>query len=115
MVFPGLAWTRNAAVEELRAARDFRHARSEITGGACVIRGNVIEQVGPTGALPQSARSRRRSLAATCSPGFVNTHQHMFQSLDARNHARRSGFADCLFDWLRRRIIRSGAGSTRRT
>jgi len=55
--------------------------RREIEDGAILIRGNVIEQVGPTKALPQKADHILDAREHVVLPGLVNTHHHLFQSL----------------------------------
>jgi 8-oxoguanine deaminase len=73
--------------------------RREIRSGALFIRDNIIEQVGTTVELPQTADK----ILDLCDrhivlPGFVNTHHHFFQTLtraipSAQNHS--------LFNWLK--------------
>ncbi len=72
--------------------------RREIPGGALFVRDNVIEQVGPTAELPQTADEVLDLAGHVVMPGLVNTHHHMYQTLTravpgAQNHE--------LFDWLR--------------
>ncbi|SNS84668.1 Cytosine/adenosine deaminase [Noviherbaspirillum humi] len=55
--------------------------RREIAGGAVFIRGNVIEQVGASADLPQTADEVIDASGRLVMPGLVNTHHHMFQSL----------------------------------
>jgi cytosine/adenosine deaminase-related metal-dependent hydrolase len=73
--------------------------QQEIRHGALFIRDNVIEQVGTTAELPQTADEvldlEGRHVVL---PGFVNTHHHFFQTLTravpgAQNHN--------LFNWLK--------------
>jgi cytosine/adenosine deaminase-related metal-dependent hydrolase len=56
-------------------------ARREIPDGAVFIRGGVIEAVGPTSELPDSADEVRDLSGRIVLPGLVNTHHHMYQSL----------------------------------
>jgi cytosine/adenosine deaminase-related metal-dependent hydrolase len=56
-------------------------ARREIADGAVFVRGNRIEQVGPTTALPADADEVLDLRGHVVLPGLVNTHHHMFQSL----------------------------------
>ncbi|GAP96053.1 8-oxoguanine deaminase [Leptolyngbya sp. NIES-2104] len=72
--------------------------RREIRHGALLIRDNVIEQVGTTSELPETADEvldlRDRHVVL---PGFVNTHHHFFQTLTRVIPAAQ----DCsLFNWL---------------
>jgi cytosine/adenosine deaminase-related metal-dependent hydrolase len=73
-------------------------ARAEIRDAAIFVRDHVIEQVGPTAALPATAdevldlRGRHAVL-----PGLVNTHHHFYQTLTRVVPAAQ----DCdLFRWL---------------
>lgn len=69
--------------------------RREIANGGLFIRDNVIEQVGPTHTLPQTADTVLDLRDHLVLPGLVNTHHHLYQSLTrvlAQNHN--------LFDWL---------------
>jgi cytosine/adenosine deaminase-related metal-dependent hydrolase len=63
-----------------------------------VVEGNKIAWVGKKGDIPESFRSARQvdMTNMIVSPGLVNTHNHMFQTL-----MRYIG-VDCpLFNWLR--------------
>jgi cytosine/adenosine deaminase-related metal-dependent hydrolase len=73
-------------------------ARAEIRDAAIFVRDHVIEQVGPTASLPDTAdevldlRGRHAVL-----PGLVNTHHHFYQTLTRVVPAAQ----DCdLFRWL---------------
>ncbi len=70
----------------------------EIADGGLFIRGNRIEQVGPTLALPATADRVIDLHDHLLTPGLVNTHHHMFQSLTRVVPAAQ----DCeLFGWLK--------------
>ena len=70
-----------------------------IPGGGVYIRDNVIEQVGPTASLPDTADEIIDARGLALAPGLVNTHHHFFQSL----FRAVPGAQDCgLFDWLDR-------------
>ena len=70
-----------------------------IPGGGIYIRDNVIEQVGPTPDLPNTADETIDARGLALAPGLINTHHHFFQSL----FRAVPGAQDCgLFDWLRR-------------
>jgi cytosine/adenosine deaminase-related metal-dependent hydrolase len=85
---------RNAA---LLVTMDDR--RREIPGGGCFVRGNRIEQIGPTAELPETADEVLDASGSVVLPGLVNTHHHMYQSLTRCV----PGAQDCeLFDWLKR-------------
>lgn len=73
--------------------------RREIPDGALLIRDHVIEQVGTTVELPQTADEvidlQGRHVVL---PGFVNTHHHFFQTL---TRAIPSAQNSNLFGWLK--------------
>jgi len=56
-------------------------ARREIPGGGVFIRDGVIETVGITAELPASADQVISLAGCVATPGLVNTHHHMYQSL----------------------------------
>ena len=70
---------------------------SPYTSGGIFIRDNVIEKVGDTAALPQTADTVIDASNLIVLPGFVNTHHHFYQTL-TRNvpGAQDTG----LFEWL---------------
>ena len=72
--------------------------RREIRHGALYIRDNVIEQVGTTEELPDTADEildlEDRHIVL---PGLVNTHHHFFQTLTRATPAGQNGD---LFQWL---------------
>ncbi|MEC4985864.1 MAG: 8-oxoguanine deaminase [Oscillatoria sp. PMC 1068.18] len=74
-------------------------ARREIRDGALFIRDNVIEQVGTTAELPQTAEEMLDLEGKyVVLPGFVNTHHHFFQTLTRTVPAAQN----CdLFNWLK--------------
>jgi cytosine/adenosine deaminase-related metal-dependent hydrolase len=55
--------------------------RREIAGGAVLVRGNVIEAVGPSSELPATADEVIDAHDQVVIPGLVNTHHHMYQTL----------------------------------
>ena len=70
-----------------------------IPGGGIYIRDNVIEQVGPTPDLPNTADEIIDARGLALAPGLINTHHHFFQSL----FRAVPGAQDCgLFAWLHR-------------
>jgi len=71
--------------------------RREITDGAVFIRGNVIEQVGASAELPQTADEVIDAAGHVVTPGLINTHHHMVQSLTRVIPAAQNGE---LFNWL---------------
>ncbi len=71
--------------------------RREIPDGAVYVRDGVIEQVGLTADLPQTADEVLDLAGHVVIPGLVNTHHHFYQTLtravpEAQNKE--------LFDWL---------------
>jgi len=70
-------------------------ARREIADGAVFIRDHAIEAVGRSDELPAIADEVIDARDHVVTPGLVNTHHHMFQTLT------RAIAQDCeLFDWL---------------
>ncbi|MEW5717203.1 MAG: 8-oxoguanine deaminase [Chloroflexota bacterium] len=73
-------------------------SRREIRDGALFVRDNVIEQVGATNELPQSADRVIDARGMIVLPGLVNTHHHLYQTLTRALPAAQD--AD-LFHWLK--------------
>ena len=71
--------------------------RREIDNGAVFVRGNVIDQVGTSAELPQSADEVIDASGQVVMPGLVNTHHHMYQSLTRVIPTAQNGE---LFNWL---------------
>ncbi len=72
--------------------------RREIAGGAVFARDGVIEAVGASAQLPQTADEVIDARGQVVIPGLVNTHHHMYQTLTRAVPAAQ----DCeLFKWLR--------------
>lgn len=55
--------------------------RREITGGGLFVRDHVIEQVGSTSELPDTADIVLDLTGHVVLPGLINTHHHLYQSL----------------------------------
>lgn len=72
--------------------------RREIENGALFVRNNVIESVGPSAELPQTADEVLDLKGHVVLPGLVNTHHHMYQSL---TRVVPGGQDSELFVWLR--------------
>ena len=70
--------------------------RREIADGAVLARDNVIESVGATADLPDTADEVLDARDQIVIPGLVNTHHHMYQTL-----TRAMVQDDALFGWLR--------------
>ena len=71
--------------------------RREIPDGAVFIRDHVIEQVGPSAGLPHTADQVIDASGHLVTPGLINTHHHMFQSLTRVVPAAQNSE---LFGWL---------------
>ncbi len=69
-----------------------------ISGGGLFVRGNVIEQVGPTKTLPAIADRVIDARDWIVLPGLVNTHHHLYQTLTRALPGAQNAK---LFDWLR--------------
>lgn len=70
--------------------------RREIADGGLFIRNNIIEQVGSTNKLPQTADTILNLHNHIVLPGLVNTHHHLYQSL-----TRVMAQDNELFTWLK--------------
>ena len=55
--------------------------RREIKDGALFARDGIVEQVGPTSALPETADVVLELSGQVVLPGLVNTHHHLDQTL----------------------------------
>jgi cytosine/adenosine deaminase-related metal-dependent hydrolase len=73
---------RTLLVKNIHTLVTMDEKRREIPGGALLVRGNVIEQVGTTAELPGTADEvldlKNRHMVM---PGMVNTHHHFYQVL----------------------------------
>ncbi|SDD42194.1 8-oxoguanine deaminase [Paraburkholderia lycopersici] len=72
-------------------------ARREIRGGGIYAEGNRIVAVGPTAELPATADEVIDAGGHLVTPGLVNTHHHMYQSLTRAVPAAQDAE---LFGWL---------------
>jgi 8-oxoguanine deaminase len=72
-------------------------ARREIRSGGIFARDGVIEVVGEASALPATADDIIDASACVVTPGLINTHHHLFQSLC---RAVPAGQDAALFGWL---------------
>ncbi len=70
--------------------------RREIENGGLFVRDNVIEQVGPSRDLPETADAVIDLAGRVLLPGLVNTHHHLYQTL-TRVLAQEAD----LFTWLK--------------
>lgn len=72
--------------------------RRELRDGALFARDGVIEQVGATADLPQTADTVLDMRGHIVVPGLVNTHHHLYQNLTRAVPAAQDAL---LFDWLK--------------
>jgi 8-oxoguanine deaminase len=72
-------------------------ARREIRGGGLFVEDNRIVAVGPTSSLPATADEVIDASGHIVTPGLVNTHHHMYQSLTRAVPAAQDAE---LFGWL---------------
>jgi len=72
--------------------------RRRIPDGGLFVRDNVIEQVGPTAALPPEADRVINGRGMIVLPGLVNTHHHLYQTLTRAVPAAQDA---TLFQWLK--------------
>ena len=76
--------SRTLLVRDALAVATLNEQLGEIRNGAVFVRGNVIEWVGSSDAIPQQYHQADEVLSLpgrVIMPGMVNTHHHMFQSL----------------------------------
>jgi len=73
-------------------------AGRRIRDGGLFVRGNIIEQVGPTRELPTQADLVIDATDMIVLPGLVNTHHHLYQTLTRALPQVQDAE---LFDWLR--------------
>lgn len=69
----------------------------ELRDASVLVRGNRIEAIGPAAELPQTADDVIDARGQLVTPGLVNTHHHMFQSLTRAIPAVQNAE---LFSWL---------------
>jgi len=72
-------------------------ARREIAEGAVLVRGHVVEAVGPSAMLPDAADEVIDCRNHVVLPGLVNTHHHLYQTLTRALPAAQDAQ---LFGWL---------------
>ncbi|KQV61677.1 MULTISPECIES: 8-oxoguanine deaminase [unclassified Duganella] len=89
--------SKTLLIKNARVVVTMDEQRREIDNGAIFVRDNVIEQVGPTAELPQSADEVIDAAGHVVMPGLVNTHHHMYQSLTRVIPTAQNGE---LFNWL---------------
>ena len=72
--------------------------RRELRRASVLLRGRVVEAVGPADSLPREADEVIDARGHVVVPGLVNTHHHMYQSLTRAVPAAQDAE---LFGWLR--------------
>jgi cytosine/adenosine deaminase-related metal-dependent hydrolase len=73
-------------------------AHRRIPNGGLFVRGNAIENVGPTADLPASADTVIDAQGMIVLPGLINTHHHLYQTLTRAVPAAQNAN---LFKWLK--------------
>jgi 8-oxoguanine deaminase len=79
-----------------------------VANGSMLVRDNVIEQIGPSNELPDSADKVIDAQGMIVLPGLVNTHHHLYQTLTRAVPAAQDA---TLFKWLKT-LYRIWAGLT---
>jgi len=99
---PGAARARTLLIRDARCIATFDHAdpaqARELRDASIFIRGNRIEAIGATGTLPADADEVIDARGHLVTPGLVNTHHHMYQTLTRALPAVQDAE---LFGWLR--------------
>ncbi len=72
--------------------------RRELAHASMLVRGNIIEAIGPAAELAQTADEVIDAAGHVVIPGLVNTHHHMYQSLTRAIAAAQNAE---LFGWLK--------------
>ena len=72
---------RTLLIRDAACVATFDEERRELKGASVLIRGNRIETVGPSEALPRTADEVIDARGHLVLPGLINTHHHMYQSL----------------------------------
>ena len=68
-------------IRNAQCVATFDNARQQLAHASILVRGNLIEAMGPAADLPQTADEVIDARGHLVMPGLVNTHHHMFQSL----------------------------------
>ncbi|MEB0232352.1 amidohydrolase family protein, partial [Undibacterium sp. 10I3] len=89
--------TKTLLIKNARVLVTMDDQRREIARGAVFVRDHVIEQVGQTADLPDTADEVIDASHHVVIPGLINTHHHMYQSLTRVIPAAQNGE---LFNWL---------------
>lgn len=68
-------------IRNAQCVATFDDARRELANASIFIRGHQVEQIGPAADLPQTADEVIDARGHLVTPGLINTHHHMYQSL----------------------------------
>jgi len=85
-------------IRNARCVATLDDARTEWRDASVFVRGHRIEAIGPAAGLPQEADEVIDARGHLVTPGLVNTHHHMYQSLTRAIPAVQDAE---LFSWLR--------------
>ncbi len=85
-------------IRNARCVATLNDAQQELQDASIMIRGHLIEAIGPAGALPTTADEVIDARNHLVTPGLINTHHHMYQSLTRAIPAVQNAE---LFGWLR--------------
>ena len=90
--------TSTLLIRNARCIATMDDAGREWRDASILVRGNIIEAIGAAGDLPQAADEVIDARGHLVTPGLVNTHHHMYQSLTRAVPAVQNAE---LFSWLR--------------
>ena len=85
-------------IRNARCVAALNDTQQELQDASILIRDNLIEAIGPAGALPTTADEVIDARNHLVTPGLINTHHHMYQSLTRAIPAVQNAE---LFGWLR--------------
>ena len=85
-------------IHNAEAVATFDDARTELRQASVFIRNNLVEAIGPSADLPQTADEVIDARGHAVIPGLINTHHHMYQSLTRAIPAVQNAE---LFGWLK--------------
>jgi 8-oxoguanine deaminase len=90
--------TRTLLIRDADVVATMDDARRELPRASVLLRGGVVEAIGPAGDMPVDADEVIDARGHGVIPGLVNTHHHMYQSLTRAIPAAQNAE---LFGWLR--------------
>ena len=89
---------RTLLIRDADAVATMDDERREWRRASVLLRGRVVEAIGPADTLPREADEVIDARGHVVVPGLVNTHHHMYQSLTRAVPAAQDAE---LFGWLR--------------